>query len=68
MLIYLTERITYRMSLKGKGRVLKVGAGKTACVTIPAAMTRDSNFPFEVPEDVCVRIESGRLIVEKQKT
>ena len=51
--------------LKKKSRIIKVKGQTTALLTIPADLVKDSQFPFRVPEDVIVRIDGKRLIVEK---
>lgn len=63
-----------KMVLRGKGRVMnrpsKVG-GKSYdryMIYIPTTVARDSAFPFTAGEEISIRIEEGRLIVEKAQT
>jgi len=51
--------------LEKKSRIFRVKNQKTALLTIPADLVKDSAFPFKVPEEVIVRIDGNRLIVEK---
>ena len=52
------------MAKEGKGRILPhVRGGYYIYVSRDVAI--DSAFPFKVPEDVTVRIEGKRIIVEK---
>jgi len=52
------------MVVKGKGRILPhVRGGYYIYVSRDVAM--DSAFPFKVPEDVTVKIDGKKIIVEK---
>ena len=52
------------MAMEGKGRILPhVRGGYYIYISRDVAM--DSTFPFKVPEDVTVRIEGRKIIVEK---
>jgi len=54
------------MALKGKGRVLKHIRG--GCyIYISKDVANDSAFPFKKSEDVNVRIEGRKIIIEKVK-
>jgi hypothetical protein len=52
--------------LEAKGRIIKMGRGKV-WLYIPAQVRDDSQFPFQVPEDVKVQIdaENERIVIEK---
>jgi hypothetical protein len=49
------------------GSVQATNAG-TALIVVPAAVAQDTAFPFKPRDKVWVRIEQGRLIVEKAET
>jgi len=55
----------YNMVLEGKGSIYEHVKGRIV-VYIPTAVHKDSQFPFEVGEKVNIKIEDGRLIVEKE--
>lgn len=46
------------------GKIFKIGRAGTRYLMIPAAVAGDSAFPFEEGEEVVVRIEGRRLVVE----
>lgn len=52
------------MALKGKGRILPHVRGGYY-IYISKDVANDSAFPFKVPEDVIVRIEGRKIIVER---
>jgi len=52
------------MALKGKGRILPHIRGGYY-IYISKDVASDSTFPFKVPEDVSVRIEGKKIVVEK---
>jgi hypothetical protein len=47
-------------------RIYKFGEGG-ACIFIPAAVFKDSAFPFEINEKVRMRIDGRKVIIEKLK-
>lgn len=53
-----------KMALKGKGRILPHIRGGYY-IYISKDVASDSTFPFKVPEDVSVRIEGKKIVVEK---
>lgn len=55
------------MVSEGIGKIVKIGSAKTRYVTIPSNVATDTIFPFSDSEDVRVRIEADKLIVEKIK-
>ena len=55
------------MVSEGIGKIVKIGSAKTRYVTIPSNVATDTIFPFSDSEDVRVRIETDKLIVEKIK-
>lgn len=55
------------MVSEGIGKIVKIGSAKTRYVTIPSNVATDIIFPFSDSEDVRVRIEADKLIVEKIK-
>lgn len=50
--------------LEGSGRVIQAGSGGMA-VYVSTDVTADSQFPFKQGDRVKVRIEKGKLIVER---
>lgn len=54
--------------LEAKGRIIEMGRGKV-WLYIPAQVRDDSQFPFQVPEDVKVEIdvENERIVIEKMR-
>jgi hypothetical protein len=56
------------MAKEGKGNVIALNKGRTRYVSIPAIVASDSQFPFEVGDEVKVSIdaEKKRLLVEKK--
>ena len=53
--------------LEGKGKIYRSGTAYTMFVSIPADIVKDGSFPFnrEKGDDVIVRIDRKRLIIEK---
>ena len=47
------------------GKVFPVGGGNTRYISVPSMVATDDRFPFKDQESVRVRIEDGRVIVEK---
>lgn len=52
------------MVLRGKGRILPHVRGGYY-IYVSKDVANDSAFPFEVPEDITIKIEGKKLIVEK---
>jgi len=52
------------MALEGVGKVHEPVKGRIM-IYIPASVHRDSQFPFKPKENVTVRIDGDRLVVEK---
>jgi hypothetical protein len=50
---------------EGEGRFQYASKGMTGIVYIPSDLVKDSTFPFQENEQVNIRIEGKRLIVEK---
>lgn len=53
------------MVKEGIGRVVPIGGGNTRYISVPSMVATDARFPFKDQENVKVRIEDGRVIVEK---
>lgn len=51
-----------------EGRVFSSGGARTLYITIPADLAVDSSFPFETEDEVLVKIDDGKLIIEKIET
>ena len=51
--------------IEGVGKISFASRSKTAILYIPSDITKDSAFPFENGENVRIRIENQKLIVEK---
>jgi len=54
------------MALEGKGRVQQPVKNRVL-IYVPTDVHKDSAFPFEEKDDVRVRIEDDKLIIEKWK-
>jgi hypothetical protein len=54
--------------IEAKGRIIKMGRSKV-WLYIPAQVRDDSQFPFQVPEDVNVKIDvkNKRIVIEPMK-
>ncbi len=53
---------------EGKGKVVDRGKKyRKIFIYIPKEVAMDTSFPFEIGEDVTVRIEGERLIIEKRE-
>jgi hypothetical protein len=52
------------MALEGTGKIHEQVKGRIM-IYIPAAVHRDSQFPFEPKENVNIRIDGKRIIIEK---
>jgi len=52
----------------GKGKIVDRGwKYRKIFVYIPKEVASDTSFPFEIGEDVTVRIEGKRLVIEKRE-
>jgi len=57
------------MTGEGKGKVVDRGKKyRKIFIYIPKEVSSDTSFPFKIGEDVTVRIDGERLIIEKRKT
>lgn len=54
--------------IDGIGKISFASRSKTAILYIPADIAKDSAFPFENGENVRIRIENQKLIIEKEST
>ena len=63
--IYTLLYNTLHMVKEAIGKVFPVGAGNTRYISVPSMVATDDRFPFKDQESVRVRIEDGRVIVEK---
>ena len=53
--------------LKGKARItIPNKRGMTGVIYIPADLMKDSSFPFKPNEQVIVKIDGERLLVERE--
>lgn len=52
------------MALEGKGKLTKPVSNRTM-IYVSVDVARDSAFPFKAGDDLWLRIEDGRLIVER---
>ena len=52
------------MTIEGKGSIYQHAKGRLV-IYIPADVSKDSAFPFEVSEKVKVRIDGKKIVVEK---
>jgi len=54
--------------LKGKARILVPNKrGKTGLIYIPADVVKDSSFPFKPNEEVIIKIDGEKLVIEKKE-
>ncbi|MGB9760319.1 MAG: hypothetical protein ACPLZG_10875 [Thermoproteota archaeon] len=51
------------MALKSKGRIIQLSSNKIG-IYIPVKIHDNSAFPFKSKEDVIVKIEGSKLIIE----
>jgi hypothetical protein len=57
--------------LEGSTKVIlptRSDRSKTGILYIPADIVKDSSFPFDPDEEVVVRIDGRRLVIERRKT
>jgi len=55
------------MAGEGKGKVVDRGKKyRKIFIYIPKEVSSDTSFPFEIGEDVTVKIEGEKLIIEKR--
>lgn len=52
--------------LEGKGRCAQIG--HSIAIRLPIYVAKDSRFPFKLDEIVHVKIEKGKVIIEKLPT
>ena len=56
------------MTGEGKGKIVDRGKKyRKIFIYIPKEVSSDTSFPFKVGEDVTVKIEGKRLIIEKRE-
>lgn len=55
------------MTREGEGKIFSSGEARTLFLSIPSHMVTNSVFPFEEGENVLVRVEDEKLIVEGLK-
>jgi hypothetical protein len=56
------------MAGEGKGKVVDRGKKyKKIFIYIPKEVAMDTNFPFKIGENVSVKIEGERLVIEKRE-
>ncbi|MEM1552206.1 MAG: hypothetical protein QXH03_06025 [Candidatus Bathyarchaeia archaeon] len=57
------------MTGEGKGKVVNRGKKyRKIFIYIPKEVSSDTSFPFKVGEDVTVKIDGERLIIEKRRS
>ena len=57
--------------LEGSTKVIlptRSDRSKTGILYIPADIVKDSSFPFNPDEEVVVRIDGRRLVIERRQT
>jgi hypothetical protein len=52
---------------EGSGRFRLASRGKTGIIYVPSHLVTDSTFPFGDGEQVLIRIDGDRLVVEKAR-
>jgi len=50
--------------LEGSAKIILPSRSKTGVLYIPADLVKDSSFPFVADQEVLVRIEGKRLVIE----
>jgi hypothetical protein len=71
--MYEQRNTIYDTMLEGKSKIInrsRRSKGKkydSLFIYIPSDVTKDSTFPFRSDEEVIVRIDKDRLIIEKSK-
>jgi hypothetical protein len=56
------------MTGEGKGKIVDRGKKyRKIFIYIPKEVSSDTSFPFKIGEDVTVKIDGKRLIIEKRK-
>lgn len=56
------------MTREGKGKIVERGGKyKKFFLYIPKSVASDTNFPFQVGENVTVRINGNKLVIEKRE-
>ena len=71
--MYEQNHTTYDNMLEGKSKIInrsRKSKGKhydSLFIYIPSDVTKDSTFPFGSDEEVIVRIDKDRLVIEKSK-
>lgn len=56
------------MTGEGKGKIVDRGKKyRKIFVYIPKEVSSDTSFPFKIGEDVIVKIDGERLIIEKRR-
>ena len=69
--ICITVCMVKRRLLEGNAKIIlpsRSDRSKTGILYIPADLVKDSSFPFEPDQEVVVRIDGRRLIVEELKS
>jgi antitoxin component of MazEF toxin-antitoxin module len=52
--------------LEGKTKFILPSKGSTGVIYIPADVVKDSSFPFKPDQEVIVRINDRKLIIERR--
>jgi len=52
--------------LEGKTKFIIPSKGSTGIIYIPADVVKDSSFPFKPDQEVVVRINGQKLIIERR--
>jgi hypothetical protein len=56
------------MTGEGKGKIVDRGKKyRKIFIYIPKEVSSDTSFPFKIGEDVTVRIEGKKLVIEKKQ-
>jgi len=67
MISPILSQIVTRLVAEGPGRFRLASRGKTGIIYVPSHLVTDSTFPLGNGEQVLVRIDGERLIVEKTR-
>ena len=55
------------MVLKGRTRITRSKTSYTQYVTIPAAIVKDSQYPFKAGEEVYIEVDPRGVIIIRKK-
>jgi hypothetical protein len=54
--------------LEGKAKFIIPSKGSTGVIYIPADVVKDSSFPFKPEQEVVVRINDQKLVIQRRNS